>query len=67
MPIMTGVDATRAIRLQEQQLGRKNPCVIIGITGNALSMDMEEFMVAGCNHVFVRMKLLKKYFAFAYF
>lgn len=45
MPIMDGFEATRAIRLMEEQSGQHIP--IIGLTANALDGDKERCMACG--------------------
>jgi CheY-like chemotaxis protein len=64
MPNMTGVEATAEIR---EKQGNSN-LIIFGLTGNALSEDMEEFKNAGCNEVLIKplnfdyfLSLLRKY------
>jgi len=48
MPVMNGIEATKAIRL----LGEFGAHVrIIGMTGNALTEDVEKFISAGCDEV----------------
>ena len=59
MPKMTGLEATAEIR----KLGYKGP--IIGVTGNAMDADREEFLSAGASHVFtkpLKFHLLKEFF-----
>jgi CheY-like chemotaxis protein len=46
MPVMGGVEATRAIRALERAEGRR-PIPILGISGNALSHQVEEYLAAG--------------------
>ena len=52
MPIMNGVDAASAIRREEERSAIPR-VVIIGVTGNALSEDLLDFKLAGCDEVFV--------------
>jgi hypothetical protein len=56
---MNGVDAVRAIRKHENDYGRRN-ARIVGVTGNALSDDVEEFIGAGCNKVIMFVVLLAR-------
>ncbi|PTQ91189.1 PAS domain-containing hybrid sensor histidine kinase/response regulator [Agitococcus lubricus] len=67
MPEMDGFDATRAIRLYEQQQER-HPTPIIALTANALDGDREECLAAGMNDFLPKplkqealLSLLKKY------
>ena len=53
MPEMDGFEATRAIRLQEQSVGRP-PTPIIGITASALAADREACLAAGMDDVLVK-------------
>jgi len=53
MPIMNGVDATKALRL------KGFPNLIVGVTGNAMEEDVSIFMDAGAD--FVVAKPLKKH------
>ena len=48
MPIMNGLDATRAIRLLERKEAKK--ICIIGLTANAFTVDVSECLKAGMNH-----------------
>lgn len=48
MPNMTGTEATRALRL----IGYRG--VIVGVTGDAQVVDIERFMQAGANDVFIK-------------
>jgi CheY-like chemotaxis protein len=48
MPNMTGVDMTRQLRL----LGY--PYLIIGLTGNVMEQDMNEFTEAGADYVLMK-------------
>lgn len=45
---MNGTEATRAIRT----LGYKG--LVIGVTGNALGVDIQEFLDCGADHVMVK-------------
>lgn len=45
MPRMRGVDAIRIVR----QSGYQG--FVLGVTGNVLKEDLDEFMLAGCNQV----------------
>ena len=45
MPVMNGMDATRAIRRSENKLGATMP--IIAMTANAFSTDIEDCLAAG--------------------
>ncbi len=45
MPVMDGLSATRAIRLQEARVGRRTP--IIALTANAMSHHLEAYREAG--------------------
>lgn len=47
MPVMNGLEATRAIRRSENVLGQTIP--IIAMTANAFSSDKEECLKAGMN------------------
>lgn len=47
MPVMNGLDATRAIRRSKNPLGRTIP--IIAMTANAFSSDVKECLDAGMN------------------
>ncbi len=49
MPLMTGVEATRVIR-QELRYDRH----VIGITGNVLQDDLDQFLAAGANMVLLK-------------
>lgn len=46
MPVMGGVEATRAIREQERTGGRK-PVPIVAMTANAFNEDRERALAAG--------------------
>jgi CheY-like chemotaxis protein len=46
MPVMNGLDATRAIRAQERREG-KAPTPIIALTANAMRHQIEEYEAAG--------------------
>ena len=48
MPLLSGVEATRAIRA----LGFSMP--IVGVTGNAMEEDKDEFIQAGAQHVLTK-------------
>ena len=48
MPVMNGLDATRAIRLLERNTSHK--VYIIGLTANAFSEDVTACLKAGMNH-----------------
>lgn len=50
MPNMNGMEATSLIRQAELAKGRSGLC-IIGLTGNALSEDVAEFRLSGCDEV----------------
>jgi two-component system autoinducer 2 sensor kinase/phosphatase LuxQ len=69
MPRMTGVEATPVIRRREKhkrQLAASNgdelpkPVLIFGITGNALTEDVEEFKESGCDEVLTKPLKLKE-------
>ena len=45
MPIMTGIESTQLLR----QLGYNGP--IIGVTGNMMKEDVDQFMAAGATEV----------------
>ena len=50
MPEMSGVEATRAIRLREQQTGRaRTP--IVAVTANAMTHQIAEYDAAGMDGV----------------
>ncbi|KAF9653820.1 hypothetical protein BDM02DRAFT_3215706 [Thelephora ganbajun] len=48
MPIMSGVEMVRKLRM----LGRED--LIVGVTGNALLPDQEEYLEAGADHVLTK-------------
>ena len=48
MPVMGGIEATRAIREQEREVGRK-PVPIVAMTANAFNEDRERALAAGMN------------------
>lgn len=48
MPVMNGLEATRAIRLLERNISHK--VYIIGLTANAFSEDVTACLKAGMNH-----------------
>jgi PAS domain S-box-containing protein len=48
MPLMNGLEATRAIRALEQAQSR-TPTPILALTANALATDFESSYAAGCN------------------
>jgi CheY-like chemotaxis protein len=48
MPNMSGPDAVRQIR----SIGYQG--LIIGVTGNSLKADIDNFTKAGCNHVMIK-------------
>lgn len=48
MPIMNGIDATKAIR-SSQELGEKRDIPIVALTAHAMSGDKETFLAAGMN------------------
>lgn len=45
MPVMNGIDATKAIRTREAETGKSVP--VIGVTAHALKGDMEKCLSAG--------------------
>lgn len=47
MPIMDGYEATRTIRLLEEEMGLE-PTPIVAVTANAFSEDLERSKAAGC-------------------
>ena len=47
MPVMNGMEATRAIRLREVETGRTRRIPIIALTANALAEDRELCLAAG--------------------
>lgn len=47
LPIMDGWQATQAIRLREQEMGKHTP--IIAVTAHAMSRDHEKSLNAGCD------------------
>jgi PAS domain S-box-containing protein len=49
MPIMDGLDATRAIRAIEAEEGRGARCPIVALTANAFDEDRATCMEAGCD------------------
>lgn len=62
MPVMSGVEMVRKLR----KLGRKD--LVVGVTGNALLPDQEEYLEAGADHVLtkpVREENVKKMLAVA--
>ncbi len=50
MPIMNGVDATRAIRERETE-ARRGRIPIVGLTANAMSHQIQDYMIAGMDAV----------------
>ena len=48
MPVMTGKEATEVLR------SMKYSGLIVGLTGNILEEDLEEFAKAGCNEVITK-------------
>ena len=49
MPIMSGIDATHAIRKWENSAEQSNPIPIIAMTADAMKGNKESFMVEGMN------------------
>ncbi|MBF0125440.1 MAG: response regulator, partial [Magnetococcales bacterium] len=49
MPVMDGMAATRVIRALEQQSGRSQRTPIVMLTANALQLDLDAAMTAGCD------------------
>lgn len=54
---MSGVDAVLAIR-QEEERSALPRVVIVGVTGNALTEDLLDFKLAGCDEVFFKLTFL---------
>ncbi|KAF9649944.1 hypothetical protein BDM02DRAFT_3093963 [Thelephora ganbajun] len=48
MPVMSGVEMVRKLR----KLGRKD--LVVGVTGNALLPDQEEYLEAGVDHILTK-------------
>ncbi|EPQ54871.1 hypothetical protein GLOTRDRAFT_111444 [Gloeophyllum trabeum ATCC 11539] len=48
MPVLSGVDAVRRLR----QCGRRD--LVVGVTGNALLSDQQEYLEAGVDHVLTK-------------
>lgn len=61
MPVMNGLDATRAIR---EMLDRKMKPLILGITGNAMRQDIDKFIEAGADRVIPKPLNLDEFFYF---
>ena len=53
MPRMNGVEATRQIRSNDLKVGRGGT-LIFGLTGNALSEDVSEFKLSGCDEILTK-------------
>jgi signal transduction histidine kinase len=53
MPVMDGFEATRQIRLIEQQSGL-NPIPIVAVTAHAFTEERQRCMAAGCSHFFTK-------------
>lgn len=49
MPVMSGIDTTRAIRSLESTLTKKHPFPIIALTAHALSDEKERLLAVGMN------------------
>ena len=58
MPRMSGLEAVAAIRKskreQQTDLQTEDRLIIFGVTGNALTEDVEEFKRAGCDEVLTK-------------
>src|SRR5205814_6747735 len=48
MPVMDGLEATRAIRAWERAQGRP-PTPVVALTANALDADVQRCLQAGCS------------------
>ena len=61
MPVMDGIDAARAIRVAEREMGRpRTP--ILALTANALSHQVDEYMAAGMDgHIAKPIEIAKLY------
>ncbi len=53
MPGMSGIEVAKKVR-ENEHYGTSAALAIIGITGNALQEDVEEFLRAGADHVLVK-------------
>jgi two-component system, sensor histidine kinase len=61
MPVMDGIDASRAIRAAEGETGRRRT-PIVALTANALSHQVEEYLAAGMDgHVAKPIEIAKLY------
>lgn len=47
MPVMDGIECTKAIRAYEQEHGTENKVVILAMTGNESDEDVAEYLAAG--------------------
>jgi CheY-like chemotaxis protein len=60
MPVMNGLEAAKAIKVSY-------PCMkIIGVTGNALKSDLDNFVEAGADKVMVKPLNLEEFFNYVF-
>ena len=58
MPVMTGSEATRALRASPTGLSRESP--VIAVTANGRKSDLDECLEAGMDDVIVKPLLVEK-------